>query len=139
MSYKRIWFDYFSHRNIVYTVVCSIEKKKTDTESAICKGGQMILSGQEHTSDGASAVVAGDPSQGDGGGGGGGDGQTRLIWRNCECTRRQSLNNRAETSQCKHLLHSCTPLKNTFCFFSPCTTRLTMMVSKPRVFVAVQV
>lgn len=38
---------------------------------------------EESTSDGASSIVSGDPSQGDGGGGGCGDSQTRLIRRNC--------------------------------------------------------
>ena len=47
-------------------------------------------SSQKHTSDGASSIVARDPSQGDGGGGGSGDSETRLVRGNWVYTRGDS-------------------------------------------------
>lgn len=117
-----------------------IENNTSQNQLAVSVAAVKCLSlqefSQQHTSDGASAIVPGDPSQGDRRGGGGGDSQTRLVRRNWMDI--QEAVTQPQSTRSEHR-HSQIYLGTECLVCSPCTTRLTMMVSKPRVLVAVQV
>lgn len=74
----------------LFTLLCAALVQLTAAEAQELshmrhlQGGPVFLRSQKVlcTSDGASTVVPGDPSQCDGGGGGGGDSQTGLVRRN---------------------------------------------------------